>query len=59
MKIPALTLANQNNDKIKLSSLKGQNVILFFYPKDNTPGCTIEGIDFNNLLPKFKKPLFT
>jgi peroxiredoxin Q/BCP len=55
MKIPALTLANQNDEKIKLTGLKGQNVILYFYPKDSTPGCTIEGIDFNNLLPKFKK----
>lgn len=55
MKMPALTLATQNGEKIKLTSLKGQNVVLFFYPKDNTPGCTIEGIDFNQLLPKFKK----
>jgi thioredoxin-dependent peroxiredoxin len=54
-KMPALTLANQNDEKIKLTSLKGQNVVVFFYPKDNTPGCTIEGIDFNNLLPQFKK----
>ncbi len=55
LKMPALTLPNQNNEKIKLSSLKGSGVIIFFYPKDNTPGCTIEGIDFNQLLPKFKK----
>jgi peroxiredoxin Q/BCP len=55
MKMPALTMANQNDEKIKLTSLKGGKLVFFFYPKDNTPGCTIEGIDFNNLLPKFKK----
>jgi peroxiredoxin Q/BCP len=55
MKMPNLTVANQNNEKIKLNSLKGNKVVLFFYPKDNTPGCTIEGIDFNHLLPQFKK----
>lgn len=54
-KLPDLTLLNQNGEKIKLKELKGQNVVLYFYPKDDTPGCTIEGIDFNNLLPKFKK----
>lgn len=55
MKMPDLTVLNQKNEKIKLNSLKGKNVVFFFYPKDNTPGCTIEGIDFNKLLPQFKK----
>lgn len=40
---------------MKLSDLRGKKVILYFYPKDDTPGCTIEGIDFNRLLPQFKK----
>jgi len=40
---------------IKLSDLKGQNVVLYFYPKDATPGCTIEGQNFRDNLPKFKR----
>lgn len=39
----------------KLSDHKGKNIVLFFYPKDNTPGCTLEGQEFTKLLPQFKK----
>ncbi len=39
----------------RLSDYKGQWLVLYFYPKDSTPGCTTEGLDFNALLPKFKK----
>lgn len=38
-----------------LSEGDGQWLVLYFYPKDSTPGCTTEGIDFNALLPKFRK----
>ena len=38
-----------------LQDLKGQNVVLYFYPKDNTPGCTTEGHEFSELLGAFKK----
>lgn len=38
---------------IQLSDFAGKKVILYFYPKDDTPGCTIEGIDFNNLKSQF------
>lgn len=41
--------------EFKLSDYKGQRVVLYFYPKDNTPGCTTESIEFNELLPRFKK----
>ena len=41
--------------EISLSELLGKNVVLYFYPKDDTPGCTMETNDFNKLLPKFKK----
>lgn len=42
--------------QIKLSDFRGQkNVVLYFYPKDNTPGCTIEALDFTALLPEFEK----
>lgn len=38
-----------------LADYAGTWLVLYFYPKDNTPGCTTEGLDFNALLPKFKK----
>ncbi|MDA9975018.1 redoxin domain-containing protein, partial [Candidatus Pelagibacter sp.] len=47
-----------NSTDSKIYSLKdslGKYVVLYFYPKDDTPGCTIETNDFNKLLPKFKK----
>lgn len=40
---------------IKLSDLKGNYVVLYFYPKDDTPGCTIEAQEFNKLNPEFEK----
>ena len=40
--------------EIKLSDLKGKNIILYFYPKDNTPGCTIEAQDFNANIEEFE-----
>lgn len=54
-KAPAFTLPTDEGEKIRLSDLKGQNVVLYFYPKDMTPGCTTEAIDFSALMPKFKK----
>ena len=50
-----LPLALSGGDTAKLSDYAGQWLVLYFYPKDSTPGCTTEGIDFNALLPKFKK----
>ena len=38
-----------------LAALKGKQVVIYFYPKDSTPGCTTEGIDFNALLPEFTR----
>lgn len=40
---------------MQLRALRGKNVILYFYPKDNTPGCTMEGQDFSDLCAKFKR----
>ena len=40
---------------IKLSDYKGQNIVIYFYPKDNTPGCTKEGEDFRDYFEDFKK----
>ena len=41
-KAPLFTLADQNGEKVKLSSFKGRNVVVYFYPKANTPGCTTQ-----------------
>ena len=48
--------ADATGDKtIRLKDLRGQNVVIYFYPKDSTPGCTQEAQDFRDLMPKFKK----
>ena len=44
-----------NKDEFILKDQMGGYVVMFFYPKDNTPGCTQEGLDFSNNLTKFKK----
>ena len=44
-----------NKDEFILKDQMGSYVVVFFYPKDNTPGCTQEGLDFSNNLAKFKK----
>ena len=41
--------------KVRLKDLRGKNVIIYFYPKDSTPGCTTEGRDFSALHSKFKR----
>lgn len=46
---------NKIHKKLKLSDYKGDYVVLFFYPKDMTPGCTLEARKFSELLPQFKK----
>jgi peroxiredoxin Q/BCP len=48
-------IASTQGLDLVLSSLQGKKVVLYFYPKDNTPGCTTESIEFNELLPEFKK----
>lgn len=47
-KAPAIEAKNQNGDIIQLSDFKGKKVILYFYPKDNTPGCTTEACNFRD-----------
>lgn len=54
-KLPALALASTNHESMRLGDLKGKKVVLYFYPKDNTPGCTLEGQDFKKLHGQFKK----
>jgi peroxiredoxin Q/BCP len=48
-------IAESTGGPFKLSAHKGHPVVLYFYPKDNTPGCTTEGAQFRDLYPKFKK----
>ncbi|MFT3755897.1 MAG: peroxiredoxin [Pseudoxanthomonas sp.] len=50
-----LPLALSGGDGATLSDYAGKWLVLYFYPKDSTPGCTTEGIDFNALLPQFTK----
>ncbi|WP_315390198.1 peroxiredoxin [uncultured Stenotrophomonas sp.] len=50
----SLPLALSGGEHTTLAELVGQWLVLYFYPKDSTPGCTTEGIDFNALLPEFK-----
>jgi len=50
---PELTLPNQDDVEISLRDLAGKWIVLYFYPKDNTPGCTTEACDFTATLPQF------
>ena len=54
-KAPIFKGASTSNNTADLSTLKGKNVVLYFYPKDSTPGCTTEGQDFRDLYKKFTK----
>jgi peroxiredoxin Q/BCP len=49
------TLPDQDGHPVSLSDFKGKTVVLFFYPKADTPGCTIEACEFRDNFPKFKK----
>ncbi len=55
MKAYNFTLPSTNKKNYSLTDSIGKYVVLYFYPKDDTPGCTIETNDFNKLLSKFKK----
>jgi len=55
MKVPNFTASATGDKVFTLSDHTGKYVVLYFYPKDNTPGCTNESIEFNELSPKFKK----
>ncbi|WP_215189814.1 thioredoxin-dependent thiol peroxidase [Exiguobacterium sp. s6] len=52
MLAPTFTLPNQNGDMISLEDYRGQKVVLYFYPKDATPGCTTEACDFRDATPR-------
>ncbi|HRL06296.1 MAG TPA: peroxiredoxin [Brevundimonas diminuta] len=50
---PAFDLATDGGGRVSLDGLKGKNVVLYFYPKADTPGCTTEGQDFSALIDRF------
>ncbi len=52
---PEFTVATNGGGKISLADYRGKNVILYFYPKDNTPGCTKEACAFRDHFPDFTK----
>src|SRR5918993_406763 len=54
-KAPAFSLKDQDGKLHKLSDYAGQTLVLYFYPKDDTPGCTQETCDFRDHLPRFSK----
>jgi len=54
-KAPAIKLKNQDGKVIALTDFKDQNIVLYFYPKDNTSGCTTEACNFRDEFPKFGK----
>ncbi len=54
-KAPAFNLPDKDGVMHKLADKKGEWVVLYFYPKDDTPGCTVEACSFRDNLPKFKK----
>ncbi|MDQ7076114.1 MAG: peroxiredoxin [Gammaproteobacteria bacterium] len=51
---PDFELPATGEQSVRLSDLKGQNVVLYFYPRDNTSGCTTEGLDFGENIEAFK-----
>ncbi len=52
---PAFSMANENGEILTLESFKGQKLVLYFYPKDNTPGCTTEACNFRDNFSELRK----
>jgi peroxiredoxin Q/BCP len=53
--VPNFKVAATGNQQVELKALRGENVVIYFYPKDSTPGCTTEGCEFTDLHPQFRK----
>ena len=54
-KAPDFELTTGDGDTVRLHDLKGKSVVLYFYPRDDTPGCTVEACAFRDLSPEFDK----
>ena len=55
MEIDNLEVASTGNKTFRLKDARGKKLIVYFYPKDDTPGCTVEGADFRDLYPQFQQ----
>ena len=53
--LPDIALTTPEGGSVRPSDFAGRKLVLFFYPKDDTPGCTVENIDFSALAPEFEK----
>jgi len=53
--VPDFSLASTGGGAFRLSDQRGKTLVLYFYPKDNTPGCTLEGADFRDLHKQFRR----
>jgi len=53
-KAPDFTLSADDGSEVTLSELRGKKVVLYFYPKDDTPGCTTQACDFRDAMPRFE-----
>lgn len=54
-KVPDFEIPSSSGGSFRLSKSRGKKIVLYFYPRDNTPGCTLEGQEFNKLLAQFRK----
>jgi peroxiredoxin Q/BCP len=54
-KAPAFALSSETGERVKLSDLRGSPVVLYFYPKDDTPGCTREACEFRDEYARFRQ----
>ncbi len=54
-KAPDFTVKTDEGSDLELSALRGRPVVLYFYPKDDTPGCTVEACELRDAFPRFKK----
>lgn len=54
-KAPEIVLNDKDGNKVKLSDFKGQRVVVYFYPRDNTPGCTRQACAFRDEFAEYKK----
>ena len=54
MKAPDFTATDENGTEVSLKDFKGRKLVLYFYPKDNTPGCTVQAKDFTKMKSKFE-----
>ena len=52
---PAFSLKDADGNKVSLKDYRGKNVVVYFYPRDDTPGCTKEAQSFRDLMPEFQK----